>query len=656
MRRILIGLIALALLAGGGWLGFNLYVQHRATAEVEAAFDQIRSRGGKASHGKVAFDVASRTLTVEDITVESGQQLQTSAKIASVKAAGVRQLDEMRVSADSIELSGAEFAFEGAAEQANLKAIYKAPQITVRDYSGTISIQGAPTSDSLIDMYRFTLAQFTSVTASSLTVPTVAVTVNPGSSAPGSGDITYSGLAIGNINRGKIDATKVDRAAFTFNVQQPGRPDKLTFEVSNLNSSGFDATALVAALDPQKANDDSYHRVYRQISAGPYVMTSAQGLRAQIDRISIDDIALQPSKFRPAEILALLPKDQSAAPTPAQAREMMEKLSGLYEGMRVGKVEVGNLSVGTPQGTARLNAIRYEQGEFALEGLDSPSLQGQFKMERFALKSFSAAGLIRWASQFSNPAQRPSPDQMLGLFRVLEGAEVKGIAAPYKNTKKLVTIDTLSLDWGQFVGPIPTKARVVAKMVAPTDPTDPRQLPLIAGGIDKLAIDLDLGAAWTESDSTFAAPATLDIGNLVKAQLRVALGNVPRGVFSVDPAQAFDQAEQIEAGPIEFSLRDNGAVDLAVAQFARMQNVSRDAARRAIIEVIKANGERVVLANPDAAAAVEAIARFVETPGQTLAIKLTPLGKIAGDQLIDLLDSEPIVALAQFRIEASTGL
>ena len=652
MRRILIGLIALALLAGGGWLGFNLYVQHRATAEVEAAFDQIRSRGGKASHGKVAFDVASRTLTVEDIAVESGQQLQTTVKIASLKATGVRQFDEMRVSADSIELSGAEFAFEGAAEQANLKA----PQITVRDYSGAISIQGAPTSDSLIDMYRFALAQFTSVTASSLTVPTVAVTVNSGSSAPGSGDITCSGLAIENINRGKIDATKVDRAAFAFNVQQPGRPDKLTLELSNLNTNGFDATALAAALDPQKTNDEAYYRVYRQISTGPYVMTSAQGMRAQVDRISIDDIALQPSKFRPAEILALLPKDQSAAPTPAQAREMMEKLAGFYEGMRVGKVEVGHLSVGTPQGTARLNAIRYAQGEFALEGLDAPSPQGQFKMERFALKSFSAANLMRWASQFSNPAQRPSPDQMLGLFRVLEGAELKGIAAPYKNTKKLVTIDTLSLDWGQFVGPIPSKAHVVAKMVAPIDPANPVQLPLTSAGIDRLAIDLDLGAAWTESDSTFAAPATLDIGNLARAQLRVTLGNVPRGVFSVDPAQAIGQAAQIEAGPIELSLRDNGAVDLVVAQFARMQNVSRDAARRAIIDIIRANGERFAAANPDAAAAVEAIARFVETPGQTLAIELTPLGKIAGTQLIDLLDSEPIVALAQFRIEASTGL
>ena len=38
-------------------------------------------------------------------------------------------------------------------------------------------------------------------------------------------------------------------------------------------------------------------------------------------------------------------------------------------------------------------------------------------------------------------------------------------------------------------------------------------------------------------------------------------------------------AAQIEAGPIELALRDIGGVDLAVAQYARTQNVSRDAAR-----------------------------------------------------------------------------
>jgi hypothetical protein len=658
MRRVLIGLIALAILAGGGWLGFNLYVQHRATTEVEAAFDQIRASGGKASHGKVAFDLLTRTLTVEDIAVDPGQQSQMHAKIASVKVTGVRQLDEGQFSADTIDVSGIEFAIDSTVGPSPMKAVYKIAQATIRDYTGAIRAQALPASSAIIDLYRFGLEQFNSVTASSVEVPTIAVTFvsKPDTAKPEGGDFAYSGLVMKNLRRGKVEATKADRVTFSFNAIQPGKSDKLTSELSNLVMNDFDAVAMLATLDPQKANDDSFHQVYRQISAGPYTLTS-EVMRLQVDGFAIDDIGMQPSKYRLAEMLALLPKDPSAPPTPAQAREMIEKLAGIYEGVRVGKIEVSNLSMGLPQGTAKLNAIRYQQGEFSLEGLDAPAPQGQFKMERFALKSFSAANLMRWAASLAKPGQAPSPDQMLGLFRVLEGAEIKGVVSPFKNTRKLVTIDTLSLNWGQLIASIPSNAHAVAKMVVPTDPGNPAQLPLTAAGIDKLAIDLDLGAAWTESSNAFVlAPATLDIGGLAKAQVRVTLGNVSRGVFSLDPSQTMSQAAQIEAGAIEVSLRDNGGVDLAVAQFARMQDVSRDVARRAIVDMIRANRERVASANPDAGAAVDAIARFVETPGQTLAIKLTPLGKVPGMQLMQLLNTEPIIALAQFRIEASTGL
>jgi hypothetical protein len=371
----------------------------------------------------------------------------------------------------------------------------------------------------------------------------------------------------------------------------------------------------------------------------------------------MEDIAVQPSKFRLAEIFAALPRDQSAPPTPAQARELLEKLAGVYEGLRIGKAEIGKMSVGTPQGTATVGAIRFRDGEFAVEGVDAPSPQGQFKMERFALKSFSTASLMRWAASLTTAGRAPSPDQMLGLFGVLAGAEIKGVTAPFKTTKKLVMIDTLSLDWGQLVGSIPSKAHVVAKFVTPTDPSDPKQLPLLAAGLDKLAIDLDLGAAWTESSKGFAlTPATLDIGGIARAQLRVALGNVPREVFSADPAQLMGQAARIEAGTLEFSLRDSGVVDLVAAQFARMQNVSRDTARQALVESIKAKREQFASANPDANAAVDAIARFVETPGQTLSIKLSPRAKAPLMQLMQLLQTDPQSALAQFRIEASTGL
>ncbi|MCG2666187.1 hypothetical protein ACFPFP_04500 [Bradyrhizobium sp. GCM10023182] len=658
MKRILIGLIVVAVLAVGGWFGFNAYAKHRATAEVEAAFEQIREQGGKASHGKVEFDLRTRTLAIEDIVIDPGKQPQAQVRIAGIKGIGVRQVDELRFSADSIDITGVEVALDQIGP-AKLKVSYKLPQLTIRDYAGPVhSSWTALPDNSLIEMYRYALDQYVGIRASSLTAPTLTMTFDSGGSAGGSGEVTYSGLAIQNIVHGKVDAMKADRATISIDVKQPGKPDRLTGELSNIAVNDFDATVIRAALDPQTKADDNYRRVYRQVSAGPYVLKSAQGVRVDIDSFSMSDIAVQPSKFRLADLFAALPQDKSAPPTPAQTREIMEKLASFYEGLRIGKIEMGKTSMATPQGMGSINLVRYQDGEFAIEGVDTPSPQGQFKMERFALKSFSVANLMRWAADLTKSAGRPpSPDQMLGLFGVLAGAEIKGVVAPFKTTKKLVTIDTVSLDWGQLVGSIPSKAHVVAKFVTPTDPSDPKQLPLIGAGIDKLAIDLDLGAAWTEQSNSFAlAPATLDIGGIAKAQLGITLGNVSREVFSTDPAQLMGQAARIEAGALAFALRDNGGVEAAATQYARSQNVSRDTARQTLADSVRVHREEIASANPDAGAAVDAIASFIETPGQTLVIKLTPRAKAPLMQIMQLLQTDPQSALAQFRIEASTGL
>jgi len=656
MKRILIGSIVLAALAGGGWLGFNLYVQHRATADVEAAFEQMRSGGGKASHGKVAFELARRTLTIEDIAVEPSQPALADVKIAKVTAVGVRQADEAHFSADSIEVTGVEVALTYTGPS-KVKVNYKVPQITVRDFSGPIRAANAPLSDSPIDMYRFALAQYANVSASSILAPTLTVSVDAGAGNAGSADFIYSGLAIQNLDRGKVEALKTDRITSTVGLAQPGKPEKMTGELSGLAAYDFDASAITAALDPEQASDESFHRIYRRLSANSYAVTTPPGVRVQIDGFAIDDIAIQPSKFRPAEIIALLPADRSIPLTPAQSRDLIQKLASFFEGFRIGKAEIGKQSVETPQGTARLNAVKYDQNEFALEGLDAPTPQGRFKMERFALKSFRMASLLRWMADTVNPGRAPSLDQMLSLFRVLEGVEVTGVVAPFKHTKKLVTVDTLSVNWGQLVDSIPSKARVVAKLVTPTDPSDPKQLPLIAGGIDKLAIDLDLGAAWTETSNSFVlTPATLDVGGIARAQLRVALGNVPREVFSADAAQLMGRATQIETGAIEFSLRDNGGVDSVAMQYAKGKNVSRDAARHALADSVRVHRTELAAANPDAGTAVDAIASFVETPGQTLVIKLTPRAKAPLMQMMQLIRTDPESAMAQFRIEASTGL
>ncbi len=314
-----------------------------------------------------------------------------------------------------------------------------------------------------------------------------------------------------------------------------------------------------------------------------------------------------------------------------------------------------DFSFETPQGPMKFRTMRFNiaNGKFrelAFEGFEGRAPEGTVKLGRFALKSLDIANLVRMTAQFT--PDKPSIEQAMALLPTLEGVEIKALTAPDKTTGKQTNIDTFSLDWGQFVGPIPSKLHLTAKMSGPFNRADPNQRLFITAGIDKIAIDTDLGAAWSEASRSFALDlAKLELGGLSSATARLSLANVPREVFSTDPTQAMSAAAQIEMGPIELTLRDEGGLDVFIAQYARRQNLSREAARQALAQSIRDAG------TPDALKpAVEALVNFIQTPGQTLVIKVTPLAKAPALQLIQLLKTEPMLALAQFRIEASSGL
>jgi hypothetical protein len=240
---------------------------------------------------------------------------------------------------------------------------------------------------------------------------------------------------------------------------------------------------------------------------------------------------------------------------------------------------------------------------------------------------------------------------------LLEGTEVAALVAPYKDTDKPVSIDTLNISWGQFVGPIPSKARVTVKMSGPVDASDPDPFKMLAlSGMSNASVNFDLGAAWSENARSFAVePATLEIGNVLTAAARVSLANVQRETFSLNPLQVAIMAAQIEAGPIEIAVRDTGGIDLAIAQQARQQNMSREAARRAMIDTIRESAMQMASINPDVMAIAGALTRFIENPRGTLTIKLTPRGKVAMMQILEAMKTSPIAALARFQVEATTG-
>ncbi len=668
MMKVVIGVLAAAVIALGGYFGTEFYIQQRIANEIEASFTQARASDAKATHGKVTFALWNRTVTVADVAAEFTAQPPATVKLERVTASGTKQVDGSRFSADRIEATNLEVVTTMGV-QGGLRVVYQAPRIEVTDYSGPAGPQrplasNAPTPD----VFRYVLEHFAAVTAKAAIVPTVTMKMTPaGSSAvAGTGEYTYTGLVLRDIKDGKIASSTIERVNLNTSITTAGKTESLAGEVSNLAAYDFDSAATAALFDPSRANDDRYYRAYRQMTAGAYTVSLQSGrLKMRLDGITIDDVGMRPSKLQYPQLMAIIDAapPPGTTPTPQQTRDLIAKVAGLYEGIRIGGAEMRGFSMETPDGPFRLGAIRLadlENGrlaEFSLEALDARAKQGAVKVERFALKSLDIANLMRMSAQFAQPGRNPGPEQLVALLTMLEGAELKGLVAPYKDTSKPVNIDTLNISWGQFIGPIPSKARVTVKMSGPLDVTDPEPFRALAlGGISSSTVNFDLGAAWSEKTRSFALePATVDLGGIGNAVAKLSLTNVQREVFSLNPLQAAIMAAQIEAGPVELVVRDTGGIELAIAQQARQQNVSRETARRTMVDNIRESAMKMAAVNPDMMALAGALTRFIENPRGTLTIKLTPRGRVGMMQILDGMKTSPIAALARFQIEATTG-
>jgi hypothetical protein len=665
MRKFLIGVAAVIAAGVAAFFGTQFYLQQRIAGDVDAAFAQMRASGATASHGRLAFDLVSRTLTIADIAVKSDAQPAVDVKIGRFTAERVDLMQTGRFAAERVYIAEVE-AGGTLAMQGGLKVAYQAPAIEIMGYSGPSAPLRAFNPASPLDLWRFALEHFAAVTATSITIPSVTASLtSAGPKGFGPATYIYSGIAARDIQQGRVATATVDRFSFTTKVAGPAGEDQVSGELEKLAVSDFDSSATLAMLDPASLKDDTYHRAYRQVSAGPYTATIGSRGKVRIDSLAIDDLGIRPSRLQISEIMAMVDAmpTAGAAASPAQLQQILRRAAIIYEGIRIARFEMRGLSMDLPEGATKIGAIRLrslEDGridEFAFEGAELNAPNGPVKVGRFALKRLAIANLLRDSAQFSASRQKPTPDQLAALLRLLGGVEIRNLVAPYKNTGKPVNIDTVDLSWGAYIGPVPSRVRATVKMSGPVDATDPDPFKMLAAaGFDSATINLDLGAAWTEGTRTFAlAPATVELGNVGTLSARLSLGNVPREIFTIDPFEIMVATALVEAGPVEIVARDTGGIDLAVAQYARTQNVTREAARQAIIDNVRRNAAGMAALSGDAMAIGGALARFVETPRGTLTLRLTPKGKVSLMELIEAGKANPIDALARFQVEAIVG-
>jgi hypothetical protein len=690
MRKLVVGLFVALVVGAGAYFGAVYWAERTAARQVDVMLDRWRSGGGTATRGRVAFDLWTRTVRVADVALKSASSPDEWIAIGEVVATDIDPSGRAR----RVDIVGLE-ASHALPGPAGARLQQKAPRVTLTDFSErpVARTRGA----SPVDAMRRWLEQFRAITASSIEAPSlvVAVTRATGSSGPGlagAAEYTYSNLVLRDVADGRIAEATVDGVAFRANAGRTGQG--VTGEVAKASVRDIDMAPVLAWLDPSRPKDQGYQRVYGHLVAGPYTVRFADGTGIGVDQVVAEEIGLRPAKLSLDDLVFLMEVSRPGMPppTPAQIGMLVEKTAGIYEGLRLGRLEIQGLrlattsaGIGTGVSIARVALDGFDNGrlaEVSIEGLDGQKgsadatshggmaiekrdgrtpVAEPLKVGRATLKGLHIANLLRASStQLVSAGPRAAgPDPMLAMLSLLEGLELRDVAVPEPRTGRVVHVEALDASWRHLVEGIPSETRLSARLSGPIAATDPDAFvrALVARGMTELAASVDIGARWNEAErSVVLAPATLEIRDVLALSIKASAGQVPREMLSTDILKMIGSAPLVEAGPVELALRDLGVVEIAAAQLGLAKGGDAEAGRAALAELVAQWATKATQTAPELQPVFDALTRLVQGRGETLTVALTPKGSVGLMQFVEAARRDGVAALlANFTVDVRTG-
>ena len=671
MRKVFVSLIVVLVAGAGGYLGLDYWAQHAAAREVDTMLDGWRASIGSATRGRVELDLLTRTVKVTDVVVQPRSGPHPKITVAQVVVSGL----DLSGKPANVQLSDVELS-EALPGQPGTVVTYKAPSVTLKGFSARPLAQRKVAS--ALDLMRLWLELASATTAASIEAPSLAVAITPAGPVtpggggsrlpPGSFEITYTNLALRDSRDGRIAEAVADGAVLRAGLVGPAREVK--GGIGKIAVVDADVAPLLAFLDPARPKGQGYQRVYRHVSMGPYSLRFDDGNVVSVDKIIAEDVGINPDKLSLDDFLFL--REVTAVPgggaLPGQVSMVMDKVAGLYEGVRLGKLEMQGIDIKSMSGRINLAGFRIERmengrlGELALEGLDAkPPFGDPLSFGRVALKGFDLASFMRLMGTelAAPPGQPPRFDRLAGMYNLLEGFELKSIVVPDPKTGRQGRIDA-SVTSGRLIGSVPTDVRGSFKLSIPISAPAPEPFInlLAAAGLSTLVAEADLGVRWNEADQALALePATLEVGGFLSLSVRTSITKVTRDLFSTDVIKAMEGALGAEMGAIEVTLRDLGMVDILAAEVTRLSGQGPEAGRSLLLEQWTRSAQQQTQVHPGAQSFYDAVGRFVQGKGETLTVRLTPRGRVRVLALMEALRLTPPDAtlFAAFTVEASSA-
>ncbi|OJH55877.1 hypothetical protein, partial [Agrobacterium pusense] len=501
----------------------------------------------------------------------------------------------------------------------------------------------------------------------------------------------YSNLVLFEIAGGRIARYSIDKGSYDIKMQLPdgdGAIEDKHVAVSTgvIAGQGIDV-AYLARLYTEKAGPDDKEAkpLYGPLSVKTVSFSDGDG-RFSYDEIRSDGFtARMPSEPLLDTLKALtVTKDPDQLP-PEERQALFAKVVSILDMIGRSNMQLIGFKADAPDEKEGADGKRVKAAidridmqmdsrklDFGLNGLSIGDGDGKIEVAEASLKGFDWSSTIEGISQIialdeteieTFQFNRLIPE----LGRVRVGGINVDIAAPKEpeeeptGTPERIRFTLKNFEMGltkPFNG-IPTDIEIRQDdltLPIPADATEDVFVEARKLGLETLAFSYGLSAGWDEPNSNLVirdiSLSSRDFGSVNLAGL---VSGFTEEFFSFDVNRAQAALFGLAGREVKLTVKDEGLMAKAIKLYALQNDMTEDQVRGTLTLVASVMLQQVAAEQPKLQGAVEALVRFISTPGTlTVTVKSTGVNGLgvfdlvaASDNPMGLLDKVDIQATAE---------
>jgi len=531
------------------------------------------------------------------------------------------------------------------------------------------------------------LTKWSSITAASLKIPTISLTVTVPSTTPDSPavdeTITISDIELTDVVDGVAGSTRIGGAEVRAKSAGPSAPD-VAFTYGNMTSGRYDIGAMLAYYGIGDTSGTEMKPIYDELTLEGGQFSIGDVVKCDIGPISNGNMFAKPASTSLNDVMTVMQRFEAAAkatppatPAPADVKTVVAFYTGLLTAFRSEPSHLDGIEcAGTDPTTSKSFSISlgdvdvgaFEPGiypgisinDFAFDG--GPD-NGSLEFGNFTWKQTDLNGPIAALNAAETLDEAWFTANWRKLIPAMDGLSIEDVTfdlpmpgTPGQRSQGVAGLFDITL--GKYVNGLPSEiALALDDATLPLPPelsAGPAAAEIAARGITEITSDTHLKLHWDEASNTIVVDELLsDADQFFRINVTGTIGNATPALFSDNEQEAMTVGMGLTVKDLTVDIEDRGFYGMVLAISSAEGGQPMQATRMAISGMVQGMTLAILGSDETSLKAVGELGKFLSGTNSKVSITLTAKDG-AGFSLADLsaLEKDPTVLAGKVTVTA----